>query len=549
MTKRIATICLLVVFTILVARDLFGADPVTMIRYPLLGRPAFAVPGGRVTIECAAPPSTSGWQAWLSMPYAEVPLELAVGDYADGARTLIATVPPRAPFELYDLRVFSDGASDVMRRCVRIVPAFQDTFTLVHLPDCHIPSVSWIGFYDDPNTVPELAQIMNEIGFLNPDFVLQTGDLVDNGQIEEQYALAQEVLERCQVPVFVTGGNHDLWYDGHEHWRRYFGSVMDYSFLYGSVRFVGMEMYDIPTPTYTAAQMAWLRETLEQSVNARERARIVFTHYDQSAQLGADFVDQYLVDAVIYGHTHVNNVRTIGMRQTLMLNTSFTMNENGEYRLLKVRDGKIVDYPVVKFRRLWVNTFPAQDGSSWKAGAYIRNDHDVDLEEVLVRLHVRRSAGPFAVRGGTVLQALDYGENKRVYYVRLHVPARSQAAVSVEGQSAGNEPPIIAMYWPRFDTTAAAGAQIPLRVQVEDESPGTLRFTWRVNGTAVPGATGPAYSLLLPQDCRGEVVAEVEVSDGTLHDTHAWRIYVTPAVDRPTLTSSTRNFFPFVRQL
>ncbi|MDZ7270323.1 MAG: carboxypeptidase regulatory-like domain-containing protein, partial [candidate division KSB1 bacterium] len=549
MTIRISRISCLVLLSLLAHQPLLGADPVSIVRYPLLGRPVITVPGGRFTIECVTSASTSGWQAWLSMPYAEFPLSLTVGEYAKGVRTLVASVPAQAPFELYDLRVTAGGVTDVVSRCVRVIPAFRDTFTFVHIPDCHIPSVSWIGFYDDENTVPELAQIIDELGFLNPAFVLQTGDLVDNGQIDEHFRTAQTLLATSQVPVFVTGGNHDLWYNGHDLWHRYFGPVMDYTFLYGSVRFVGMEMYDIPTPTFTAAQMAWLRETLEQSVSNRERARILFTHYDQSAQLTADFVDQYLVDAVIYGHTHVNNVRRIGARGTWMLNTSFTMNDNGEYRLVKVRDGALVDYPVMKFRRLWVNTFPAQDGSSWKAGAYIRNDNDVDLEDVLVKLHVRRSAGPFTVQGGTVLQALDYGEDKRVYYVRADVPRQSQRTITVQGQSTGNEPPVIASYWPRFDTTAAAGQTVLLRVQVVDESPGALQYAWQTNGTPVAGANGPACNVALPVDSRGVFNVEVEVTDGALRDRHTWRIYVAPPVNRPTLTSSTRSFFPYDREV
>lgn len=527
----------------------FAVDPVTVVRYPLPNRPTFVLPGGQFAIQCQVASSTGGWQASLMMPYAEIPLQLTVGDYGDGVRTLLATVPPDAPFELYDLQITASAANDVVKRCVRVIPAFRDTFAFVHLPDCHVPSVSWVGFYDDPNTVPELSQLLEELSFLNPEFVLQTGDLVDNGQLDEHYRVAQSLLEQTQVPIFLTGGNHDLWYDGHQLWHRYFGSTMDYTFLYGRMRFVGLEMYDIPTSTFTASQMQWLRDVLDQSVTSREAARVIFAHYDQSAQVNSDFVDQYLVDAFIYGHTHLNNVKVIGARQALLLNTSFTMNDNGEYRLIKVRDGKIVDFPVLKSRRLWVNTFPAQDGSSWKAGAYIRNDNDVDLENVLVRLHVRRDAAPFAVSGGTVQQVLDYGLNKRVYYVLVNVPRRSQTMVTTIGQGTGNEPPMIVSYTPRFDTTIVAGESVALRVQVQDEAPAALAFTWRIDGTAVSEQRGPSFNYAVPLDRVGTLEVAVEVSDGALRDTHAWRLYIEPAVMRPTLVTSTRNFFPYDREI
>ena len=125
--------------------------------------------------------------------------------------------------------------------------------------------------------MPEFLQILDEINLINPEFVLQTGDLVDNGQSDAQYAQAQSLCLNCEVPLFISGGNHDLWYDGHDQWHRYFGQTMDYGFLYGDTRFVGLEMYDIPGKTYTPAQMTWLQNTLDQSIAQGEAGRILFT--------------------------------------------------------------------------------------------------------------------------------------------------------------------------------------------------------------------------------------------------------------------------------
>ena len=286
-------------------------DPVTVVQYPLINRPALVLPGESLSIECEVSSSVSGWKVTLSGPYKDVIPSVSPGEYVSGVRKLTAVVPQDAPYELYDLRVQSSGGiDDVVRNCVRILPEYKDTFTFVHLPDCHLPAVAWIGFYDDPNSVSEFEQITKELNIIHPEFILQTGDLVDNGRQEDQFRLAQELLEEFEVPVFITGGNHDLWH-GHANWHRYFGKTMDYSFRYGATRLLGLEMYDTPSKTYTAEQMKWLRTELDGSIVAGEESRIIFTHYDESQQLTGEFLDQYLIDGIFYGHTHINADRGV----------------------------------------------------------------------------------------------------------------------------------------------------------------------------------------------------------------------------------------------
>jgi hypothetical protein len=523
--------------------SLFAYDPVTMVQNPLGNRPVFVPAGGSFTVECKTDPDVSDWSVTLSMPYKELSLAVTPGEFANGIRRLSAVVPPNAPSELYDLRVrASDGADDWVRQCVRVISSFKNDFTFIHLPDSHLPSVAWIGFYDDPNTVPEFRQILREINILQPEFVLQTGDLVDNGQDETQFRLAQELLAESEVPFFLTGGNHDLWYDGHSNWTRYFGDVMNFSFQYGSIRFAGMEMYDVPTKTYTAEQMKWLMNVLDASIQAGEKSRVLFTHYDESRQLTGDFVDQYEIDGIFYGHTHVNGEQRLGLRQAMKINTSYTMNDNGEYRLVKVRDGKIAEMPILKFRHLRAVVSPANDGTSSMETMKITNDNPTELPDVLVKLHVRRDAAPFIVTGGRSLQFIDYEPNKRVYYINATVPANGSIEVSVSGGASGGEPPKITYYSPQYDTTISGGQSLRLETQAIGSN---LRFAWKKDGIEIQGETGPVFQYRPEAAFRGRTLIEAEVSNSAGRDVHSWAVYVNPSSGNPELTSSARNFFPY----
>lgn len=524
-------------------------DRITTVQFPLMNRPALTVPGGTFTIRCAAASDVTGWSATLSMPYADVPLPVSVGGYSGGIRTLTAQVPAGTPFELYDLRVrASQDIDDRVVHAVRILPTFKQTFTMIHLPDCHLPAVAWELDYVDPNTVSELRQIIKEINIIAPEFVLQTGDIVNNGLNESEFQLAQEILEACEVPIFVTGGNHDLWYDAHANWNRYFGTSMNYSFRYGEVRFLGLEMYNEPPPaiTYTSAQMEWLRNTLDSSIDAGESGRIIFTHFDESSQLTADFVDQYLVDGILYGHLHINLEQMWGIRQAPKLCTSYTMNDNGEYRLVKVQNGQIVDYPVLEFRHLRTHISPSNDGTSWKMRAQIFNDNDVDLEGILVKLHVDRRHAPFTITGGTELQHVDYDGFKRVYYVTSDAAAHGSTEINVTGVDPGNDPPMITTVSPYYDVNMYGGETVDFQIVVNDPDGPLPTTRWFLNGAEIPDQTGNSYSYQPLLSDEGVVTIAVEVSDGSLDDSHEWLVYVERSPGKPMLlTEDMRNFFPF----
>ncbi len=129
--------------------------------------------------------------------------------------------------------------------------------------------------YGDTRTQPDKhAAVIARIVAFRPDFVLQTGDQVANGEREPEwdvfFATAQPMLK--DAAYFPELGNH-------EHtaapYFKYFPVARDYSFDYGNVHFVGLDS-NRPNGEKTA-QDAWLRRDLAAHQSATWR--VVFLHH------------------------------------------------------------------------------------------------------------------------------------------------------------------------------------------------------------------------------------------------------------------------------
>lgn len=543
---------LVVLVFILSAITGYAADRITIIQNPLSSRPAIVQAGGNFTITCKAASSAQNWAATISSAYNQAPLQVIPQyDNTIGMWKITATVPVNTPFELYHLKVTAQGLEDQVSHAVKVITGYKNSYYFIHLPDLHLPAVSWVGYYDDANTIPEYLKVIRELEIINPEFVLQTGDFVDNGQQASSYELAQSLLDKAQVPMFITGGNHDLWYDGHNNWKKYFNPTMDYSFNYGSHHYAGMEMFDIPSVTFTAGQMQWLQNDLQASVKRNDRMRTLFYHYDESRQIDADFVDDYLVDLILYGHTHINAENRLGTRPTLNLNTSFTMNNHGQYRLVKIAGDQVQAHPVIDFNKLNVRYTPANDGTNLRVKAIIQNANPVAFENGLIKFLVRESSAGYTVTGGTVAQIIDAG-NYNVYYVHVNIGASSQQDVLIQCNNAlGNNPPEITSFSPRPDAAAIiplnmsiiAGAQTTFSIQAQDPDGNPLQYRWYLNNSVISGANGAQYNYTPNKTFTGMVELKARVMDAEYYDEITWPLEVEEYTDKPKLASSVVSFY------
>jgi len=457
-------------------------DTLTVIQMPLLNIPAFVTPGGSFTISCEAPSGTTGWGAELIHGTRHVPLAVtsAVYDATTLWWRLTAAAPNPALTELYDLRVTAaGGVDDVTRHAVKVLPAYRSDYYFVHITDPHLPTHLYYyeaGAETDSSEVVDLREVIADVNVINPEFVLLTGDLVNEGELEDYlsrryYSHAQRVLGEFTTPVFLTGGNHDLggWdatppSDGtaRRDWWRFFGwkrlanppagapaRTQDYSFNYGPVHYVGLEAYNnyddyLPqyygTDSFTSGQLQWLSADL--AAAAGSASQVLFTHYDFLNQLNLGGLG---LEMALMGHTHSNSGSITTKPYDLI--TSATCDGKRAYRVVRVSNGVVTPLASVAAgssgQNLQVVYTPANDGTHDSVSASVTNTFPIRFENAMLRFVMpHRPGAGFDVVGGTLVQIEANGLTD-VCYVAVDLLAASTRGVSVTLQVTGvaSEPP------------------------------------------------------------------------------------------------------------
>gem|GEM_PF-2799808 len=401
-----------------------GYKPVERLLSPILNMPVLVTPGGEFKILFKPDSIPRDFEARISSSIGISRfLSIVSVEYtSSGIWQIRAVVPPDTPYDIYRLCVQTDVEKDSSLNAVRVIPSFMSDFYFVHITDTHLPSQldpEHLPSYLDRNTLEEFNEIISELRYINPEFVLHTGDLIDNYTDESQYQIAQDALARSSVPIFVTAGNHDLndWFlpgqtPGRTKWVRYYGNIMNYFFKYGSVFFIGLEAYNTPSISFTEDQMTFLRNGLSQSYNNGDILRIVFYHADiRRTDLGIPqitdaFVDAYNIDMTLWGHTHADSVYRLGSRGIPDINTSATTNNNGRFRLIRISGSQIVSHNPLSWAHLLVSFSPSNDAHSNRITATINNSHNERFEHGLVRFFLRRTSANVQITGGTLFQLI-----------------------------------------------------------------------------------------------------------------------------------------------
>ncbi len=434
-------------------------DPITAIHRPLINIPAIVERGQSFQIACGASSGASSWVARLISPYASSDLELTEIQYDAPTHRwfLQAHVPAETPMGLYDLVVTTWGdIRDTTAQSVKVIERAKDDFYFIHLTDTHIPERG-------SSTLHFLDEIIPEINIINPEFVLISGDYV-NRSYKDQIEIGQLYLEKFQVPVFLTSGNHDIG-DGMEPWWEFFGwpylnyydqvhwnggpLTQDYSFDYGNLHVVApmtwVNYNDFQSSIYgdhsmIQSQLSWLHQDL--STVEGDPYLVMFYHYDfgwyDDAPQMPEFFNQYGVNLALWGHTHQAAEYQEG--PTLSLNTDDAMSSSGGFRLLKFEDGQLIAHP-----HLWnadnitLDFSSPNDGTSPSNTATILNTHNQVFENAFVRFQVP-SPGEYQVGGGEVLQVIDTG-GSLIYEVETEVPANGQMEVTITPQVGAEEEP------------------------------------------------------------------------------------------------------------
>ena len=152
------------------------------------------------------------------------------------------------------------------------------------------------------DTVDTFAADLAEINSVHPgvQFILATGDLVNEGMRANQYENYLRGIATSKLPVFSVPGNHDIkMADSLPNYRRYLGPI-NYSFNVGSCHFLVVNSMD-----FDDQQKAWIARDLA-AAPAGSR-RFVAMHY-LPTQPQARYFSSLGIAAVLSGHWHGDRV-------------------------------------------------------------------------------------------------------------------------------------------------------------------------------------------------------------------------------------------------
>lgn len=476
-------------------------DTLTVIQRPILNVPAIQIPGETMSITCLAPQNTTGFNAWLVHGSKRISLPLLSSTWQSNPNRweLQVNIPQVAVFELYDLEVNANGGiHDVSRNAVQIIPSRKSNYYFIHLTDLHMPTRIYYpdaGYDADSLSVVDFRAVMDDINLLRPEFVLITGDLINDGEQEGfnnqyWYGWVQRILSEMEVPIYVTAGNHDIggWNttpppDGSSRrsWWRYFGwswldnestswpyHTQDYYFTYGNTVYIGLESYDnydgwrweiYGNESYTNQQMSWLYAT---TALFPSHQKVLFHHYDFQEELDLYALD---LDMSLWGHIHSNSgsVNT----QPYDLATRSTCDGNRAYRVIRVNGNQITPYNSVTAgatgSNVSISFFPSNYAVADSVSATVVNGHSLAFENTLIKFLMPAGGTGYIVTNGT-LEQIDRTTHYNVCYVRVNLLASSTRVVTIKSDGVANIDPV----------------QIPAVISIASSYPNPVRDTCNI---------------------------------------------------------------------
>ena len=174
----------------------------------------------------------------------------------------------------------------------------------------------FIAYGDTRSNAIEHQKVVNFIVSLKPQFVLQTGDLVDDGNNQDEWRQFDQItapLRAAHIAYYPARGNHDL---GPYYVKRVTepfdsGNGYYYAFTRKGIRFIAVDCFEPFDPG--TDQYEWLETQLQE---AKGKTVIVFFHespfsvgphgsnFEVQAALHPLFV-KYRVPLVFAGHDHL----------------------------------------------------------------------------------------------------------------------------------------------------------------------------------------------------------------------------------------------------
>jgi predicted MPP superfamily phosphohydrolase len=492
--------------TIMESAEAVG-DTITVIQRPLINLPALVTNGQEFEIQCVAPSSTTNWQAELVHKQKTILLEITESVYQTALQRwfLHAAVSDTEIYELYDLRITaSNGIDDTTSQSVQVLPHFKTNYSFAHITDSHLPTHF---FHEDEEALTDstemddLREVFKDLNIIRPEFVLFTGDIVNEGELEDYqnrryFSKAQRLMKELEVPVFVVAGNHDIggWNSTPEPqgtarrtWWRFFGwnylenpfpiepyFTQNYSFFYDNTQFIGLESYNnydsfmysiYGSDSFTDGQMNWLAN----EILTPSEQKVLFYHRDFSEQIN---LSQLNADMALSGHIHSNDGNI--NQHPYDLSTDATCDGKRSYRIIEVANGQLIPKYTIDAgysgNKLSLTFQPSNDGAVSIVTATLQNSQPIAFTDVLIKFVMPSNATGFAIENGALWQ-VDFSEEKPVCYARASVNAYSTTTVTCSVTSSSAETNVI----PAIKT--CFGYPNPFRISTTQRSEFTVSFS------------------------------------------------------------------------
>ena len=462
----------------------YGPDTLRVIWKPLATLPALVRPGDTLTVWANAPGTSIAWSATLGFGTLRVSLVPVTGAFQPslGWWVLGFQVPQGVPEELYSLTLSSDtGIADSTLHSVKVLPAFKSDYYFAQISDTHLPEHTFSDNTSfntcDTTGMADFDAVIADLNMIHPEFILHTGDLVNEGDLDTLYQMnemgrALQMVYRLRDPLFLSSGNHDI--GGFSttpvpvgtsrlDWRRFFGwpwlgnppAAMPYhsqlyTFDYGQLRCFGIETYInydgyqsgiYGAGSMTAEEIGWLQQ---QIAAAGSLHKLLFYHFDfdQGANTGSTNGPWQLdipslgVDGAIWGHYHTvpENMKTAYTAHPFDLGLQSVIDGHRSFRIFRVHNGSISPGPMHhsgtttdSLSTVWNG---ANDGTQRQLSVTVTNRFGEAWDHSRLMFAMVDHDSSYSATGGTVAYSIRQGGMIDVY-VDCVLPASGNVTVSV----------------------------------------------------------------------------------------------------------------------
>ena len=455
--------------TITIQQNAFASrDTITIIHKPLLNIPEIGTPGEEFEILCYSNTQVNQWNASINFENYNFPLNLQTIEQNNDFYTLVSEFPQTDFYELFDLIVEADGIIDTMSNAVKIMSEEKEEYYFVQITDTHLPTHIFYGNEEsvtDTSEVIDFRKVIEDINLINPEFVLLTGDLINEGELEDfnhrrYYTISQRLLNELEVPVYLIAGNHDIggWDStnpppgtARRNWWKFYGwswleetsdfypyYTQNYTFSYNSQNFIALESYDnydsfmyeiYGEDSFTSLQLEYLENLINQYPT--DENIILFYHYDFSEQIN---LSELGADMALWGHIHSNDGSIY--QHPYNLATDEVCDETRAYRVIKVNENELsphyTSYAGYNGDNLTIDFSPANNGSYETVTASISNQQNIDFEHGLIKFQMPAAADDYDIDNGILEQVINF-QSYNLCYVNVNIPANSTIEVTITG--------------------------------------------------------------------------------------------------------------------